>query len=112
MIRRVVLSLTFALIAAGAVSVLFAPQAVRSRAEGTPSVFLIPQAEGYGMSNCLAEGSECGRIVAQAWCESKGFDKVASWGVAGPADITGSVTSSRATAAAVQEPPLVITCEG
>lgn len=109
MIRRAVLSLTFALIAAGAISVMFAPQATRSRAEGTPNVFLIPQADGYGMSSCLAEGSECGRIVAQAWCESKGFDKVASWGVAGAADVTGSVASARTPSP--PEPPLMITCE-
>jgi hypothetical protein len=108
--RRVVMSLFFALFAAGAASVLFAPQARTQAAASSerPNVFLIPQADGYGMTSCLSQNSECGRIVAQAWCESKGFAKVASYGVASPADITGS-TGSRGGAAA--EPPVLITCQ-
>lgn len=107
--RRVVLSLSLAMVAAGAASVLVAPEARMQTASASdkPNVFLIPQADGYGMTSCLAANSECGRIVAQAWCESKGFAKVASYGVASPADITGS-TGSRAGQAA--EPPVLITC--
>lgn len=108
--RRVVLSVFLALVAAGAASVLFTPQARMQAASAAdkPNMFLIPQADGYGMTSCLAENSECGRIVAQAWCESKGFAKVASYGVATPADITGS-TGTRA--GQTSEPPVLITCD-
>lgn len=109
---RIVMSLAVALLVASTATFMLASgpqtgtQAVAA-ASGGPNVFLIPQADGYGMSSCLAEGSECGKIVAQAWCESKGFPRVASYGLASATDITGSTGGRSAPA----EPPLVITCD-
>lgn len=34
--------------------------------------FTISAASGYGVEDCLAEGGECGRVVADAWCEAHG----------------------------------------
>ncbi len=106
--RRVLLSLCVGLVAAAAASVGFVAD---SRGSGPDiegaNVFLIPQTDGYGVADCLAGGSECGHIVANAWCESKGYTKAASFGVAAVADITGSTGSRTAVASA---PPLLITC--
>jgi hypothetical protein len=104
--RRVILSLGCALVAAGAVSVSVVPAAA-PRAKSEQSVFLLPPSDGYGMVECIAENRECGRIVANAWCESKGYAKAASFSVVSPTEITGSV-GSRAGAAV--EPPVMISC--
>jgi hypothetical protein len=72
------------------------------------NTFLIPHADGYGVADCLAGSSECGRIVANAWCESKGYRTAAAYGVTQASDITGSV-AGRAQRAA--EAPLYITCK-
>jgi hypothetical protein len=37
-----------------------------------PQTFLIGSTPGYGVEDCLAEGSECGRAVANAWCGAHG----------------------------------------
>jgi hypothetical protein len=36
------------------------------------STFLISSTVGYGVEDCLGEGGECGRVVADAWCEAHG----------------------------------------
>ena len=105
--RRVILSLAFALITAGAVSFAVVPVAA-PRAKGEQSVFLIPPSDGYGVAECLAGQNECGTIVANAWCESKGFAKAASYGVVSATEITGSV-AGRSSQPSTQ-PPLMISC--
>jgi hypothetical protein len=71
--------------------------------------FLIPASDGYGVADCLSSKSECGKIVANAWCEAKGFKIATSFGVAVREDFTGSL-AKEAIVAAPQEQPLVITC--
>jgi hypothetical protein len=34
--------------------------------------FVIAAADGYGVEDCLAEAGECGKAVADAWCEAHG----------------------------------------
>ena len=34
--------------------------------------FIIAATAGYGVEDCLGEGGECGRVVADAWCEAHG----------------------------------------
>lgn len=84
-----------------------------TRTAAAPSderTFLIPASDGYGVADCLSTRSECGKIVADAWCESQGFAKATTFGVATREDFTGSLTKpSPATAA---EQPLSITCGG
>ncbi len=36
------------------------------------NTFTIAAASGYGVEDCLGEGGECGRVVADAWCEAHG----------------------------------------
>ena len=105
--RSVILSLSSALIAAGAISFSVVPSAA-PRLKSEQSVFLIPPSDGYGVAECLAGKNDCGRIVANAWCESKGFAKAASYGSVSATDITGSVTGRSSQTSA--EPPLMISC--
>ncbi len=105
--RRVIVSLGFALIAAGAVSFSVVPSAAPRKASDQ-SVFLLPPSDGYGIADCIAQNRECGKIVANAWCESKGFARAASYALVSPTEITGSIGGRGA--AASSEPPVMITC--
>ena len=53
--------------------------------------FLVAGGDGYGTSDCLATLSSCGAIVANAWCESKGFTKSVKYRVANKDETTATV---------------------
>lgn len=46
------------------------------------SLYTIAANDGYGLADCLAGGSECGQVVADAWCEAHGRGKALSFGPA------------------------------
>ncbi len=52
--------------------VVLAVTSVRLVHANEPNTFLIAAASGYGIEDCLAEGGECGQVVADAWCEAHG----------------------------------------
>ena len=52
---------------------------------------LIGGDDGYGTSACLAEGSSCGQIVADALCESRGFSAAQAFHKAEPDEMTASI---------------------
>jgi hypothetical protein len=52
--------------------------------------FVVAGGDGYGTQACLAEQSSCGRIVADAWCESKGFKAALAYRKLDADEITGS----------------------
>jgi hypothetical protein len=85
---------------AAAIAVLAAPvggvQAQEMR------TYIMPDDDGYGVADCLAAGpkSGCGRIVADAWCESKGFARARSFGRDETADVTGAIMVAPKTASA------------
>jgi len=55
------------------------------------NTFVIAAAQGYGVEDCLAEGGECGHVVADAWCEAHGAGEALRFGVSGtnPAEAAG-----------------------
>src|ERR1700686_2716985 len=59
-------------------------------AEG--STFIIAATDGYGVEDCLAERGECGRVVADAWCEAHGQGHARSYGLSD--DVTGAIATS------------------
>ncbi|GJD47776.1 hypothetical protein OPKNFCMD_0487 [Methylobacterium crusticola] len=76
---------------------------------GVEKTFLIPSSDGYGVAECLSNGQgECGQVVADAWCESQGFAKAASYGVAAQDDYTGAIEAAPAVKAS--DRPIRITC--
>jgi hypothetical protein len=72
-------------------SILFASTAFSASpaAAQTPTVFVIAASEGYGVGDCLAEGSACGQIIADAWCSAHGGARAVSFGPADAAGIAG-----------------------
>lgn len=70
--------------------------------------FVIASGDGYGINDCLQNGSPCGRIVADAWCESHGLARATAFGPA--EDVTGAVTVEKA-ADPVTPGSLIVTCE-
>lgn len=67
----------------------------QTAAAGQARAFTIAANDGYGLQDCLGEGGECGRAVADAWCAAEGRGAALSFG--------------RASAAA-SEPAYVVTC--
>ncbi|MEH3119044.1 MAG: hypothetical protein PGN25_16020 [Methylorubrum populi] len=73
--------------------------------------FLIPAEDGYGVGECLSGGpSECGQVVANAWCESQGFASASNYGVAAQDEYTGAIDGVAAPAGSAPR-PLRITCQ-
>lgn len=106
--RAVALLGLFGIVAAG-ISLSVLPATKTTAASNEPRTFLIPASDGYGVADCISTASECGRIVANAWCEAQGFGKAVAFGVADKADYTGTVKNPEPVAT---ELPLSITCGG
>jgi hypothetical protein len=103
--RRAVAVLGLAVLASGAVSLTMMPEDIR--AEASEGVFLVPANSGYGIGECLAAGATCGQMVADAWCESQGFSRAASYSVSHAEEATGAFRTASAGSA---ERPIAITC--
>lgn len=69
-----------------------------AHAEEPPAaqMYLIPADEGYGLTECLALGGDCARVVADAWCEAHGHAHAVALGKA--EDVTGAVIPAAASA--------------
>jgi hypothetical protein len=106
--RALALIACAAVIASAAGSLVILPNGT-SRAAGKDATFLIPAAEGYGVADCLTTaGSECGKVVADAYCEAQGFAKSESFGRVAAEDITGALES--AAVRPESERPIRISC--
>ncbi len=63
-------------------------------------VYVIGDNEGYGLVDCIVQKSECGKIVADSWCEAHGHGPATAFGAA--EDVTGAVSpKARAERAAM-----------
>lgn len=81
--------------------------------------FVINDNEGYGITDCLINGTACGRIVADAWCEAHGYGQSVAFGRAD--DVTGAVRPDadkaedkaklQPVANQVRASSLIVTCE-
>jgi hypothetical protein len=98
---RIVAPLLGALFAASAYhgSVRAAPRAER--------VYVIANDDGYGTNDCITQRRECGKIIADAWCESHGHGTAVSFGSA--FDVTGSI-DTKAKSPAVASDAAVVSC--
>jgi len=101
-----VLGLTTLLAAAAASFVVLPNGTFRAAATDIDSTFVISANDGYGLGDCLASGNDCGRIVANAWCETQGFARAASFGLAQAEEFTGALEISFTETAR----PISITC--
>jgi len=94
----------------GGLSLSILPTTRTVAASSDQRTFLIPASDGYGVADCISSKAECGKIVANAWCEAQGFAKAIEFGVASHEDFTGTLSKTRQAQAAPAEQPLVITC--
>jgi hypothetical protein len=104
--RAIALSGFLSVFAITAASFILLPNG-SSQANVVNATFLIPASDGYGVADCLVGGTECGTVVANAWCEAHGFSRAETFGVA-VEDVTGSTA---ATVPSRSERPIAITCE-
>ncbi|AWN53747.1 hypothetical protein [Methylobacterium sp. 17Sr1-1] len=84
------------------------PALAASQTPGVEKTFLIPSSDGYGVAECLTTGGECGQVVADAWCESQGYAKSASFSIAAQDEYTGAIEA--APAVKTSDRPIRITC--
>jgi len=77
-------------------------------AAATPKTFVISPSEGYGVLDCISNGSACGRVVADAWCEANGHGVAMAYGKA--EDITASVPKDAALDKTPTPDSLLISC--
>jgi hypothetical protein len=107
--RRAFAALGFlSVLASAALSLTVLPSA-ETRAAGQPSgTFVVPANDGYGVAGCLMNGGDCGKIVANAWCEAHGFRRAEAFSLVRPEEVTGSATPIRVSDES--ERPVAITC--
>ena len=86
-----------------AISCVIAPAPARAE------TFVIAASDGYGIEDCLLNGSSCGRIVADAWCEAHGLARATAFGPA--EDVTGAIAIEVTVSEPVAKGSLVVTCE-
>jgi hypothetical protein len=72
-----------------------APTLANNGAAPRQTLFVITDQEGYGTGECLEKQGGCGKIIADSFCESKGFKLAAYYRKAAPDDVTGSIASER-----------------
>jgi hypothetical protein len=85
---------------------LLAFNAIQTPASAGEAHNFIVAGDGYGVQDCLGGEGECGKVVADAWCEAHGQGPALSFGKTD--DVTGAIS----TASAPKLPPgaYFITC--
>ncbi len=103
--RAIALSGFLSMLTLTAASFIVLPNGA-SQANVVNATFLIPASDGYGVADCLTGAADCGKIVANAWCEAHGFSRAETFGLA-VEDVTGSIEQ---TVPSRSDRPISITC--
>ena len=91
--RRTVAALAFtAVLATAAASFTALPEGPGAVAAPALATFQVPDSDGYGVGDCLATGGECGRLVADAWCETHGYARAVEYGATLPDERARAIT--------------------
>ena len=64
--------------------------------------------DGYGIAECMKTGSECGRVIADSWCESHGHAHALGYEMG--EDVTGALPASTVPVVKVAAGDVVIRC--
>lgn len=78
-------------IAAPLVAGALASLVLNAKAEAAPETFVVAD-DCYGVMECLRDKADCGRIVADAWCESHGHGPAQAYGRAD--DMTAAIPAA------------------
>ena len=54
--------------------------------------YTIPASDGYGIGECMQSGNDCGRVMADSWCEAHGHADALAYGT--NEDVTGAIKAS------------------
>jgi hypothetical protein len=92
---RLRISILAAIVAAVAAAIIIAASGNETEARAKQQDFVVAGSDGYGTQECLARRSDCGRIVADAWCEAKGFKAASAYRQLDRDEITGSAGTSQ-----------------
>lgn len=98
---------TSLLLAASPLSAANAPLTPASLSSAAGENYVIHDSQGYGIGECMHAGSDCGRVMADSWCEAHGHAHALAYGTG--EDVTGSVASNSAVAP-VTASDVVISC--
>jgi hypothetical protein len=98
--RRIVVPLGVGLIALAALS--------RAPAQAEPRTYVVESREGYGISDCFTRGVACGKVAANAWCESQGRGAAVAFGLA--SDVTGAIADKEKSGEKPAADSVIITC--
>jgi hypothetical protein len=105
--RRTFAALAFTgLLATAAASFIVLPSSGRVNAAPSTATFMVPAHDGYGIAECLSSNADCAKVVADSWCESQGFGRAESFGLAAE-EVTGSIQTVSFTQ---HQRPFAITC--
>jgi hypothetical protein len=56
--------------------------------------FVISAHDGYDLEECMTSASSCAQLVANAWCDAKGYQQAIAFEPLKPEDITASLAGS------------------
>ena len=79
-------------------------------AQADKRIFIIPNADGYGIDRCLATGESCGKAAANSYCRAREFAQAVSYRKVDRDDITGAIPTSAACRGADCEAFVAIEC--
>lgn len=68
---------------------------------------VIPAQDGYDFDACQKNSGQCAQIIADAWCDAKGFGKAVGFEHMDQYETTASLIQKNQT---TRRPALVITC--
>ncbi len=81
--------------------------ALDARAKASPETFIVAD-DGYGVMECLENKTDCGRIVADSWCESHGHGPAQAYGRAD--DMTAAIPAAESRRPKRATDAMVISC--
>ncbi len=58
-------------------------------------LFIVANADGYGVDNCLTSNAACGTMVANAYCHAHEYNQALSFRKLDPDDISGAIRADR-----------------
>jgi hypothetical protein len=73
--------------------ILFCAFSAAALAQPATKTIIVSSDDGYGTTTCLANGGECGRIVADAMCNGEGFPRAHRFGEARAGETTATVVA-------------------
>lgn len=74
---------------------IFAASATGALADADArTAYVISDQDGYGLLECLTQKADCGRIVANSWCEAHGHGAATAFGRA--EDLTATIDAKAA----------------